>query len=299
MRVGYIGLGNIGAPMAERIARAGLPLTVWNRTTHKMAPLLASGAHGASSPLEVAQRCDILCLCLDSVAAAERVLFEGDGVAHAQHRPKIVVDHSTIHPDAAISLAQRLSASGIALIDAPVSGGAVGARAGTLAVMAGGAREDIAAATAVIGCYAHKITHMGPIGSGQASKACNQIVNFGTLTSIAEALALGAAFGLDIRRLPEALEGGFADSNMLREYARGAAGGDLPHMTRLGDWLASLLRGQPDPAAVGRLRMVLKDLAIVRELGHTRGTRTPVTELVEACFEALQRPRTPGSESAP
>jgi 3-hydroxyisobutyrate dehydrogenase-like beta-hydroxyacid dehydrogenase len=299
LRVGYIGLGNIGAPMAERIARAGLPLTVWNRTASKMAPLLAAGAQSASSPLDLAQRCDVVCLCLDSVAAAERVLFEADGLVRAASKPRLVIDHSTLHPDASIALAQRLAEVGVALIDAPVSGGAVGARNGTLAVMVGGAAEEVEAARPVIGCYAHKITHMGPVGSGQASKACNQIINFGTLTSIAEALALGAAFGLDIRRLPDALEGGFADSNMLREYARGAAGGDLPHMTRLGDWLSSLLRGQPDPAAAGRLRMVLKDLAIVRELGQTRGTRTPVTELVAGCFQALQHPGGPGSESAP
>ncbi|HEY1724587.1 MAG TPA: NAD(P)-dependent oxidoreductase [Steroidobacteraceae bacterium] len=296
--MGYIGLGNIGAPMAERIAVAGLPLTVWNRTASKMAPLLAAGAQAAASPLELAQHCEVVCLCLDSVAAVERVLFEADGLVQARSRLRVVVDHSTLHPDASIALAKRLSDFDIGMIDAPVSGGAVGARAGTLAVMVGGAVRDVEAATPVIRTYAHKITHMGPIGSGQATKACNQIINFGTLTSIAEALALGAAFGLDTGRLPDALEGGFADSNMLREYARGAAGGDLPHMTRLGDWLASLLRGHPDPAAAGRLRMVLKDLAIVRELGQTRGTRTPVTELVAGCFQALQRAGR-GSDPAP
>ncbi len=287
MRVGYIGLGDIGAAMAERILQSEHALTVWNRTQSKMTPLLAAGASGATSPSDLAQSSDIVCLCVDSAAAVERLLFESDGVAHAKPKPRLVVDHSTIHPDKAIHFATRLRENGIAMIDAPVSGGAIGARAGVLAVMAGGDAADVVAARPVISCYAARITHMGPSGSGQAAKACNQIINFGTLASIAEALALGAAFGLDIKRLPEALAGGFADSNMLREYARGAAGGDRPYMTYMINWLASLFRGELEPAAAGRMAMALKDLGIASELARARGTSAAVTDLVERLFRTL------------
>jgi 3-hydroxyisobutyrate dehydrogenase len=287
MRVGYIGLGDIGASMAERILHGEHELTVWNRTQAKMTPLVAAGAIGATSPSDLAQRSDIVCVCVDSAAAVERLLFESDGVAHAKAKPRLVVDHSTIHPDTAINFATRLRETGIAMIDAPVSGGAIGARDGVLAVMVGGDAADVMAARPVISCYARKITHMGPTGSGQATKACNQIINFGTLASIAEALALGAAFGLDIQRLPEALAGGFADSNMLREYARGAAGGDRPYMTNMINWLVSLFRGQLEPAAAGRMAMALKDLGIVSELARARGTSAVVTGLVENLFRTL------------
>lgn len=287
MRVGYIGLGDIGAPMAERILRGDYELTVWNRTQSKMTPLVAAGAIGAMSPADLAQRCDIVFLCVDSAVAVERLLFESDGIAQAKAKPRLVVDHSTIHPEKAINFAARLRATGIAMIDAPVSGGAIGARAGVLAVMAGGDAADVTTARPVISCYAGKITHMGPIGSGQATKACNQIINFGTLASIAEAVALGAAFGLDIQRLPEALAGGFADSNMLREYARGAAGGERAYMTYMINWLVGLFRGQLEPAAAGRMTMVLKDLGIVGELARSSGTTAPVTRLVESLFRTL------------
>ena len=273
--------------MAERILNGEHELTVWNRTPAKMTPLVAAGAIGATSLYDLAQRSDIVCVCVDSAAAVERVLFESDGVAHAKAKPRLVVDHSTIHPDKAIEFARRLRQSGIAMIDAPVSGGAIGARAGVLAVMVGGDAADVTDARPVISCYAGKITHMGPIGSGQATKACNQIINFGTLASIAEGLALGAAFGLDIQRLPEALAGGFADSNMLREYARGAAGGDRPYMTYMINWLVSLCRGQLEPAAAGRMTMVLKDLGIVSELARARGTSVAITDLVESFFRTL------------
>jgi 3-hydroxyisobutyrate dehydrogenase len=287
VRVGYIGLGDIGASMAERILHGQHQLAVWNRTASKMTPLVAAGAIGATSPCELAQRSDIVCLCVDSANAVERVLFDSDGVAHARSKPRLVVDHSTIHPDKSISIASRLRESGIAMIDAPVSGGAIGARAGVLAVMVGGEAADVMAARPVISCYAGRITHMGPIGSGQATKACNQIINFGTLASIAEAVALGAAFGLDIQRLPEALAGGFADSNMLREYARGAAGGERPYMTYMINWLVGLFRGELEPAAAGRMAMALKDLGIVSDLARTRGTSAAITGLVESLFRTL------------
>ena len=144
MSVGYIGLGKLGELIAGRILGAGFRLAVWNRSPDKMQSVVARGAIAAASPAEVAGQCDVVCTCVTDNHALEEVLFGDDGVCSAQHRPKILVDNSTIHPLRARELANRLiDDAGIRWIDAPVSGGIPGARAGTLAAMAGGAAEDI------------------------------------------------------------------------------------------------------------------------------------------------------------
>ena len=151
VRAGFIGLGDIGLPMAERIADRGVPLTVWNRTPAKAAPLGAKGATVAASPRALAEAVDVACLCLDGPKAIEAVVFGPDGIAHADPKPKLVVDHSTTHPHLTVDLAARLRAeAGIGWLDAPVSGGPVGARAGTLATFAGGDADDLALARPVI-----------------------------------------------------------------------------------------------------------------------------------------------------
>jgi len=171
------------------------------------------------------------------------------------------------------------------MIDAPVSGGAASARSGVLTVMVGGEVEDLNLARPMIEAYARQITHMGAIGAGQATKACNQVINFGTVACIAEALALARAFGLDTRRLPAALAGGLADSNMLREYARGAETGEKAHMTLLVDSLVGLFCADSRRSgASDRLPMLKKDLGIVTDLARSNGCAVPVITLVDNLF---------------
>ena len=290
MKVGYIGLGDLGAPMAERILHHGHSLLVWNRTREKMLPLIAAGAAATDSPADLGRQCEIVCTCVDSAHALEQILFASEGLANSSPKPRLVVDHSTIHPRDAVRISEKLRALDLAMIDAPVSGGAAGAKTGTLAVMAGGSNADIEAAQPLFAAYALQVTHMGPIGSGQAAKACNQIINFGTIACIAEALALGSAYGLEVSLLPKALMGGLADSNMLREYMRGASTGDKPHMTSIINRLVVLFGGRVEATTGGSMHLVLKDLGIAIELARSQSTMASGTSLIENWFRLLLRP---------
>lgn len=258
-RVGFAGLGALGAPMAERIRAAGYELHVWNRSAGKAAPLIAAGACGAPSPAVLAQRVELLCICVTDEQAVQQLLFGDDGLASAPVPGLIVADHSTIAPLATRRIAARAaSEAGIAWVDAPVSGGPPGARQGTLAVFAGGDAPDVERARPVLMRFAGKLTHLGAVGSGQAAKVCNQMISFGTCAVMAEALHLAARMGLDVARLPEAVEGGLADSAVLRHYAPQMLGGDLR----------------------GNSRNALKDIEIALELGRESTTAMPMTALL-------------------
>ncbi|MCD6074800.1 MAG: 2-hydroxy-3-oxopropionate reductase, partial [Rhodospirillales bacterium] len=169
-RLGFIGLGTMGMPMALNMIKGGYELTVWGRTKQKLAAALDAGAKWAESPKAVAENSDIICLCVWDGKAVEEVVFGPDGVAAGSAKGKLLVDHSTIHPDDARALAARLEKqTGMHWIDAPVSGGNTGAEAGTLVVMAGGSEEDIERYRPAILTTAQRITQMGPVGSGQAT----------------------------------------------------------------------------------------------------------------------------------
>ncbi|MGI4812768.1 MAG: NAD(P)-dependent oxidoreductase [Janthinobacterium lividum] len=292
LTVGYIGLGDIGAPMAERIRGGGFELLVWNRSPKKMAPLVAAGAVAAASAADLARRCDIVCLCLTNAEAVEAVVFGPEGVAAGAGRVKVLVDNSTIHPVRTQQFAEQLrTATGIHWLDVPVSGGPVGARAGTLAAMAGGDAADLELASPVIKTYSNHITHMGPTGCGQATKACNQVVNFATMGAIAEAVSLGAHFGLDIKRLPEAWAGGLADSNMLREYARATSLGEERGITALINGLIKLYDGDVDARLRGRLGILLKDFGIGLDLGRATGSAMPISSVLDSLYRVLHHQR--------
>lgn len=184
-KIGFVGLGDIGEPMAMRILEAGFPLRVYNRTAAKTQPLTARGAQSAASAAELARECDIVFLCVSDTAAVEQVVFGPGGIAEGGRPGQLVVDLSTIHPVQTQEMAQRLAAGhGIAWVDAPVSGGPAGARAGTLAVMAGGGAEDVERVRPVLMSFAGRVTHMGPVGCGMATKACNQIGSAMPMTSL-------------------------------------------------------------------------------------------------------------------
>lgn len=262
-RVGFIGLGDIGAPMAMRVLEAGHPLRVFNRTAARMQPFIARGASGAGSAAELARGCDLLLLCVSDTAAVEAVVFGEGGIAQGGRAGQLVIDLSTIHPLKTQEMARRLACEkGIGWVDAPVSGGAVGARAGTLAVMAGGAPEDVERVRPVLMSFAGRVTHMGPVGCGMATKACNQMLNYGTGAVVAETLNFAARFGIDPALIPEAVAGGFADSNVLRHYGPLMASGTYK----------------------GNSLTAMKDIDIILDMSRLTGSAMPVTGLVASFF---------------
>lgn len=224
-KLGFIGIGLMGKPMCLRLLAAGYELVVWNRSRDKLAPVTAQGARAAASPAEVARAADIVMMCVTDQHAAEQVLFGPDSIAAGGAAGKLVLDFSSIAPASARAFAARLEQEcGMGLVDAPVSGGTVGAEQGALAIMAGGRAEHVERARPVIAHLAQRFTHMGDAGAGQVTKLCNQVIVGCLFPVIAEAIRLAEAAGVDANALPQALKGGFADSLPLQVFgARMAA----------------------------------------------------------------------------
>ncbi len=252
----FLGLGLMGGPMAMRLIAAGHDITVWNRSQQKTMRHLDKGARLATTP--VAAAADIIFLNLMDAAAVEAVCFGPKGLAEAPAGGRILVDHSSLPPDATRSIATRLrAANGTRWVDAPVSGGTNGATNGTLAVMAGGEAADIETARPFIMAYAGRLTPMGPLGAGQTAKLCNQIISGSLMAVIAEAVNLAQNAGIDAARLPEAFAGGFADSLPLRLF--------VPRMAS----------GEHEPP-IGSAASMVKDLETVMALAAATGTAVPM-----------------------
>jgi 2-hydroxy-3-oxopropionate reductase len=268
MEVGFCGPGLMGAPMIRHLLRAGHTVHVWNRTRDKAQALAKDGAQVASTPGGLAERAELIFLCVSDAEAVEQVMFDAaHGIAIAAQRAagsarvRRIVDHSSIAPSATRAFAQRAAAAGIGWVDAPVSGGVAGASAGTLAVMAGGAAADVEAATPVIRAYAARVTHMGEVGAGQTAKLCNQSIVTATVAAIAEAVSLAQRSGIDAARLTEALAGGWADSVLLQTF--------VPRMTRSG------------AAPIGAMRTFQKDVDTIAATAYETGTPMPVAGTVQ------------------
>ena len=216
--LGFIGIGIMGEAMALRLLEQGFAVTAWNLTPDRYAKVVPAGARRAESPAAVAAASDIVLMCVLDAPAVENCCFGENGLATAQGAGKIVVDHSTINPDATRDIAARLrQRNGLRWVDAPVSGGSPAARDGTLTIMAGGGAADIAAIAPVMSALAGHFTHIGTLGDGQTAKILNQVIVGTGYVLMAEALALAEAAGLDAAKLPDCLAGGFADSNLLRK----------------------------------------------------------------------------------
>jgi 3-hydroxyisobutyrate dehydrogenase-like beta-hydroxyacid dehydrogenase len=208
--------------MATNLLKAGFPLTLHNRSRQREAVVLqAAASHAdshahaisADSPAAVARGSSILCLCLSDDAAVEAVLLEGDGAAiHGLQPGSLLIDFSTISPASTRRLAERLAQAGVAWLDAPVTGGTEGARAGTLSVLVGGEAADLQRARPLLDVIGSRITHLGSLGAGQQAKAVNQVLVAGSYGAVAEALALGQRLGLPMAQLVEALQAGAAGS---------------------------------------------------------------------------------------
>ena len=259
LRVGFIGTGLIGSPMVERLLDQGLVVTVWNRTVDKTTPLVARGATTAASARELANGCDIVCLCLTDTAAVEDVVFGAGDLAAVLHAGQLIVDFSSIAPDATQRMATRLAAqTGARWIDAPVSGGLPAARAGRLIIFAGGDAADIASASPVLDALSVRVTHMGGHGAGQLAKSCNQMIVGCNLLVIAEMLSFARAAGIDARQLPAALAGGFADSLPLQIFGN--------RMAR-----------HVDVPKIGAVATFKKDIEQVARLANESGAFVPMT----------------------
>ena len=264
--LGYLGLGMMGFPMARRLVEAGQDITIWNRSAAKADALVKAGAKRAHCPRDVAMAASIIFICVTDAAAVEDVVFGRDGIASVDGQGKLVVDFSSIHPDAARSIAARLKqANGMAWIDAPVSGGSKGAEEGTLAVMAGGEAADIERVRPYVMALARRLTRMGPIGAGQTTKLCNQVIVGCAMTVLAEAARLAVNAGIDASLLPEALAGGFADSIPLQLF--------VPRMVQN-------IHSPPS----GYISTMLKDLDTVVDVARNTSTPVPMSALSSQLF---------------
>ena len=259
-RIGFVGLGIMGTAMTLRLLDQGWPMTVWNLEPDRVPPLVAAGAKAALSPREVAQASDIVIMCVLHTDAVRDCVFGSQGIAAAVRPGQIVVDHSTIDPAATREMAQRLQTqTGMRWVDAPVSGGPVQSRNGTLTVMAGGDAADIETIRPVMADLAANFTHIGPIGAGQTAKMINQLIVGSGYVVLAEALTLAEAAGVDARQLPQCLAGGHADSSLLKQL--------YPQMHA---------RDFEPPRSYAR--QLLKDLKAVTAYAHELELRLPMLE---------------------
>jgi len=242
-RIAFIGTGLMGAPMVARLVAAGYAVRVWNRSPEKLKPLIVLGAVPAATPGEAVADVQLVCFCLTDGGAIDELLFGPAGLADAIAAGALLVDFSTIGPEATRALAARLAVgrSDIEWIDAPVSGGVRGAETGELVVMCGGGEDAVASVGPVLSILAKRVCHLGSLGNGQAAKLCNQLIVSANIAAIAEALILGREQGLDIAALPGALLGGWADSLPLQIIGnRMAAGCTEPPIVSIGTYVKDL-----------------------------------------------------------
>jgi 3-hydroxyisobutyrate dehydrogenase len=266
-RIGFAGMGTMGAAMAANLARAGAPLTVWNRTPGRATAVLELGATEAASPAALATGSSVVVLCLSDTPDVQAVLFGTAGIAEGIGTGGLVIDCSTISPEASRDVASRLAAQGVGFVDAPVSGGSEGARQGTLTIMCGGSDADVERARPILGAMGKAITHMGPVGAGQATKAVNQVILAGTYLGVAEGLVLAMKAGLDPGRVVEALAAGAAGSWVLENRSGRMIADDYP----LGF----------------RIALHRKDLGIALQLAHEVGAAIPVAAMAEQIENGL------------
>jgi 3-hydroxyisobutyrate dehydrogenase len=266
-RIGFVGLGTMGAAMAANLARAGAGLTVWNRTPGRAAELVAIGAREADSPAALAGQSDVVVICVSDTPDVEAVLFGPRGIAEGARPGSLVIDCSTISPARSRDFGARLAAQQVAMVDAPVSGGSEGARQASLTIFVGGAKADFERARPVLSAMGRAITHMGPLGSGQAAKAVNQVVICGAYLGVAEGLVLGMRAGLDPGRLVEALSAGAAQS-----------------------WVLANRSGRmiDDSYPLGfRVALHRKDLAIALDMAAREGLELPLARLTATLEDGL------------
>lgn len=267
MRIGFIGLGSMGAPMATNVIKAGYPLVVHNRTRQKERALVEAGASSAEDAAGVARETDVVITMVGDAPDVETILFGQRGIVQTAKPGLVVVDMSTIAPNETRRFAASLSGDGVGLLDAPVSGGTEGARDGTLSIFVGGDPAHLQRTRPILEAMGRTITYFGPSGSGQAAKAANQVIVASTFLAVAEGVALGIRSGLDPSLLINAVSGGLASSWILE---------------RRGPRMAS--RNYP----LGfKLALHRKDLRIALEEASRLSVNLPGARLVASLEDAL------------
>lgn len=266
-QLGFIGLGIMGRPMALNLKRAGAALSVYARRAESLTPLTVAGAIACASPAEVARQADVVFTMVSDTSDVEQVILGDEGVIEGARAGSVVVDMSTISPAATRRMAARLAERGIAMLDAPVSGGEQGAIDGTLSIMAGGPAAAFERVRPWFERLGRNIVHIGESGAGQVCKACNQVVIGHTLTGVGEALLLARASGVDPARVREALLGGFAQSRVLEVHGR------------------RMLEGDYAPGFKARLHQ--KDMRIVLDEAHRLGLALPAAAATAQLFNAM------------
>ncbi len=267
MKIGFIGLGVMGRPIAEHLLCAGHELSVYARRSAAAAPLAAAGALAWSSPAEAAARAEVVFTMVTGSDDVRQVVLGEGGVIDGAAPGTVVVDMSTIAPGVAREVAAALAARGIAMLDAPVSGGESGARAGTLAIMVGGEAAALERVGPLLSCFAGSVVRVGGCGAGQVAKACNQMVMVAAIEACAEAARLAEAAGVAFERVREALLAGSAGSRVLEVFGARMAGRDF--------------------AAGVEARLHHKDFAIVQAEAAAGGIPLPLAAAVGQQLNAL------------
>lgn len=266
--IGFIGLGIMGGGMVRNLLKAGFEVYIWNRTSSRMAPIEAAGANGAPDAATVAARSDIIILCVSETRDVEEVLFGENGVVYGAKPGSLIIDTSTISPQATVSMEARLKTAGLRMLDAPISGGSEGAANGTLSIMVGGDETDVTRAMGALEAMASRITHVGGTGAGQMVKLVNQILVVGTMMAISEALLFAQKGGLDLAKTLEAVEHGAAGSWMLSNRGTQAIVRDF------------------EPGFTIDLQQ--KDLRLVLEAADALGIPLPMTGQIFQLYRSLQ-----------
>jgi 3-hydroxyisobutyrate dehydrogenase len=267
-RIGFVGLGIMGGAMARNLLKAGFDVRVWNRTAARMAELAAAGAQTATSPADVAAQGDVIITCVSDTPDVEEVVLGAQGVIHGARPGALLIDMSTISPEATRQMAGRLAEQGVQMLDAPISGGSEGASRGTLSIMVGGPADQVARAMPLFEAMGKTITHVGDHGAGQMVKLVNQILVVVNMLGVGEALLFAQAGGLDLNKTLEAVSQGAAGSWMLNN--RG------PQVI-VRDWRPGFM-----------VDLQQKDLRLVLEAADQMGIPALGTSLVFNLYRTLQ-----------
>ncbi len=266
--IGFIGTGIMGRPMALNLIQKGFRLNVYNRTPERAREVIGAGGEPKASPQEVAEASDVIVTIVTDTPDVEAVLFGEGGVIHGAREGQTVIDMSTISPDATRDFAARLAQAGVDMLDAPVSGGEIGAVKGTLTIMAGGEAKVFERCLPVLEAMGTRITHVGKTGSGQVVKACNQIMCAVNQVAVSEALSLCHRAGIDLDVMHQVVTGGAGNSWALETLGRKVIDGDL------------------NPAFM--IRLIQKDLNIVSELAKRLNLPLPGMSLAVQLFRSVE-----------
>jgi 2-hydroxy-3-oxopropionate reductase len=267
-RIGFIGLGIMGKPMARNLVKAGFPLVVHNRSRAKVDELVKEGAAAAATSKDVAASSDVVITMLPNSPDVESVALGPDGIKDGARRGQLFIDMSTINPIVSQKIAKELAAIDVSMVDAPVSGGEKGAIDAALSIMAGGEPQDFERALPIFQALGKTVTHMGPLGAGGFTKLANQIIVAINLTAIGEALVFGTKAGVDPQKMVRALAGGLAGSKCLDQKSEKILTGDF--------------------APGFKIDLHAKDLNLIQDAARSVGAPIPTVALVEQFFAALR-----------